>query len=89
MGRGTYGEVWDGTGDPQGGPGRVGGPSKKSGTCQGTLGEVRDGSGDPRAGPGRVWEHLGRYGTGLGTLGGPGRVGGPSWRFATGRWTFG
>ena len=52
-GQGTFKEVRDGSGDPRGGPGRVGGhserskgPSVKSGTGQGTLGEshgeVRD-----------------------------------------------
>ena len=37
------GEVWDGLGDPQGGPGRVVGPLRRSGTGHGTLKEVRDG----------------------------------------------
>ena len=48
MGRGTLGEVWGGSGDPQGGPVRFGGPSERSGTGWGTLAEVRDGSEDPR-----------------------------------------
>ena len=43
MDRGTLGEVRDGSGDPPYNPGRVGGPSGRSGTGQGTIGEVRDG----------------------------------------------
>ena len=42
-GQGTLKEVWDGSGDPRGVPGRVGGPSETSVTGQGTHGEVRDG----------------------------------------------
>ena len=58
MGRGTLPEFWDEledhrkgqgqAGDPQGGPGQVGGPTQRSGTSRLTLGEVRDGSRDPR-----------------------------------------
>ena len=44
-GRGNYGEVRDGSGYPPGGLGRVGGPSRRSGTGRGTLGDVRDGRG--------------------------------------------
>ena len=57
-------EVWDGSGDPRSGEGRVGVTSERSGTGwgtfwrsttgPGTLGEVRDGSGDPLRRPGRV-----------------------------------
>ena len=53
MGRGTLGEVQDGSGDPRGGPERIGGlsgtfgtgqeASEKSGTSHRTLREVRDG----------------------------------------------
>ena len=64
MGRGTLEEVQDGSGDPlgglkepRGGPGRVGGTSRRFGMGQGThwevwgnLVEVRDGSGEPRKG---------------------------------------
>ena len=50
-GRGTFGQVRDGSWEPRGGPGQVGGPSARSGTGRGTLVEVRNGSGDPRAGP--------------------------------------
>ena len=55
MGRETLKEVLDGSGDPQGGPERVGGLSGRSGTGRGhsgmpgtvwgTLGDFRDGSG--------------------------------------------
>ena len=55
MGFEILGEVRDGSGDPRrgrdgstdtrGGLGRVGGPSRRSGTGQGTIGEVQDGSG--------------------------------------------
>ena len=55
------------TGDPQGGLGRVGGPSVWSRTGQRTLGEVQVRSGDPRRGPGRVERPSRRFGTGLGT----------------------
>ena len=61
---GTIPEIWDGSGDPWGGPGRVGepslrswmvgGPSRRSGTCRLTLGEGQDGSGDLRGGAGQV-----------------------------------
>ena len=59
----------DGTGDPQGGPGRVEGPFGRSRKGRGTLGEVRDGLGDPREGPGRAVEPSVRFGMGQGTLG--------------------
>ena len=58
MGRRTLGEARDGLGDtrgvvdesrdPRGGPGRVVGTSRRSGTGRLTLEEVCDGSGDPR-----------------------------------------
>ena len=38
-------EVWDGSGDTQGGPGRVKGHSGRYGMGKGTLGEVRGHSG--------------------------------------------
>ena len=53
MGCGTLGEVRDGSGDPQGGLGWVGGPSVGSGTGRETLGEVRDGLRDPWGDPGQ------------------------------------
>ena len=65
MGRGTLGEVRDGSRDPREGPGRVERPSEWSGTGQGTLREVRDGSGTL----GEVWDRLvtlGKFGDGLG-----------------------
>ena len=78
MGRGTLGEIWDGLGslgklrngsrDPQGGLGLVGGPSGRSGTCRGTLKEVWDVSGNPRGGPGQIWVFSMRYKMGRGTL---------------------
>ena len=51
MGRGNLGEVLDRSGDPRGGPGRDGGPSRRPGTGQGTLEEVRDGLRDLQRGP--------------------------------------
>ena len=60
-GRGTIGEVWDGSGDPQGGPGRVEGPSGRFGTGWGTLEEVRTGRGTlevVRDGLGDRWRGL-------------------------------
>ena len=51
MGQGTLREVQVGLQDPLGGPGRVGGPTRRYGTGQGTHGEVQDGSGDPHGGP--------------------------------------
>ena len=62
-------EVQDGLKESRQGPGRVGGPSERSGTGWGTLGEVRDGSSYPCGGPGRVGRSSGRYGTVWGTLG--------------------
>ena len=47
-GRRTIIEVWEESGDPRGGPGRVGGLSRRCGTDRWTLGEVRDGSEEPR-----------------------------------------
>ena len=37
QGRGTLGEVWDVSGDPWGGSGRVGGHTQMYGTGRGTL----------------------------------------------------
>ena len=61
-GSGTLWAVCDVSGDPRGGPGRVGRPLRKSGTGQGTLPEVQDrlgslgevchGSGYPPRSPG-------------------------------------
>ena len=56
-GRGTLGEVWDGSEDPRGGSGWVMGPSGRFGTSQGTLGKVLTGRGASM-----------RSGTGWGTL---------------------
>ena len=68
-GRGTIPEISDESGDPRGGPGRVGGPSRKSETDRGTLPEVREGlgtlgevryiSGDPHRGLGRFGDSPG------------------------------
>ena len=97
MGRGTLGEVRDGSGDPRGCSGRVW-----------TIPAARDGSGDPQGGPGRVGGISMRSGTGWGTLseardrsgnfvevcngprdsrGGPVRVEQPSGIFGTGQGT--
>ena len=56
MDRGTLGKIWDGSGHPPGGPGRVGGHSKRSETGRGTLREIQDGSGDTRGGTGTLRE---------------------------------
>ena len=73
-GRGTHKEVPNGlkelrdvSQDSRRGPGRVGGPSRRSGTGRETLGMVRDGSGDTRGGLGRVAGLSGRSGMGRGT----------------------
>ena len=82
MGRRTLGEVWNRLGDPRRGPGRVGGPSRMSGTVPWTLGV-----GEPFARYGTGREPSGRSGTARGILGevldrsgdpreGRGRVGG-------------
>ena len=62
--RGTLKEAQDGFVEPQGGLGRVGGPSGRSGTGWGTLREVRDGSGDTPGGLERVRGQSGMSGTG-------------------------
>ena len=54
MGRGTFGEVQEGSGDSPGGPGLVRGLSRRSGMGRVTLEEVRDGLGDLRGGLGQV-----------------------------------
>ena len=59
-GRGTHGDVRDGSGDPQGGSGWVGLPLGRFGTGWGTLGEVRVGSGYPLGGLGRIVGTTGR-----------------------------
>ena len=69
MDRRTLEEVRDGSEDPRGSPGRVGGPSGWSGTVLSTIGEIQDGSGDLQGGPGRVNGPLGRFGTVRQTLG--------------------
>ena len=87
---GALGEIWDGSGDPRGGLGRVGGLSGRS----------ANGSGDPRGSLGQVWEPSGRSFTGRGTLErsvtGRGILGEvwngslqPLWRSETGWWTLG
>ena len=68
MGWGTFRVVWDGSGEPPRGPGRVGGHSGRSVTGHGTLPGVLDGSGDPRGGPRWVGVSTKRSGTGRGTL---------------------
>ena len=49
--RGTLEEVRDGLDDTRGGPGRVMGPFRRSGTGPVTLPEVRDRSNDHFGGP--------------------------------------
>ena len=71
--------VRDGSEDPRGGPGRVGGtsvglgrvwgPTERFGTGRGTHKEVRDGSGQPRGGLVWVGGPTRRSGKGLETLG--------------------
>ena len=74
-GLGTLVEVWEGSENPRGVPGRVRGPSGRSRKGRETLGVVRDRSGIPsgRFGTGRVthgevWDGSERSGKGLGTL---------------------
>ena len=50
-GRGTLGEVRDGSGVTREGLGRVLGPSVRSETGRATIGKVRDGPGEPWGGP--------------------------------------
>ena len=52
-GSSTLWEVRDGSRDPRGSSGRVGGPSVRYGTGRGTLGDVRDGRPSRRSGMGR------------------------------------
>ena len=64
MVKGTFPKVWDGSEDPPGSPGWIGGPSWKIGTTRGpswkigtgrgTHPEVCNGSGDHWGGPGQV-----------------------------------
>ena len=64
-GRDTLGEVWDGLGDPRGGPERVGGPSGRSRTVGGSRGEVREVRGtlgEVQYGSWVIWRDLGRVG---------------------------
>ena len=46
-GLGSLEEVWDGSGEPRGGPGRLLGPWDRSVMGRWTVEEVRDGSLDP------------------------------------------
>ena len=48
MGRGTLGEVWDGSVELWGGSRRFIRPSERSRTGRGNLNEVRDGLADPQ-----------------------------------------
>ena len=50
----TLGEVRDGSEDPWGGTGQLGGTSGRSQTGWGSIGQVQNGSKDPRGIPGRV-----------------------------------
>ena len=51
--RGTLWEVRDGSRDPRGDPGRVEGPTGRSGTGRGTIGEIRGTFGEVRW---NLWE---------------------------------
>ena len=86
----SFREVRNGSEEPPNGPGRVGGPSGKSGMDRETLGEVRDGSRDPPRGKfrGTGEPPYGRDGSGD-PRGSPGRVGGSSGRSGTGWRTLG
>ena len=68
-GRGTLGEVRDGSGDTRGGPGRVGRSTRRSVMGRGNYLEVIDGSGDPQKGLRWVGGPAWRFWTGQGTLG--------------------
>ena len=61
-------EVRDWLGDPRGGTGRVGQPSRRFGTGRGTLEEVRNELGYPKRGPGQVGGPSERSRMGRGTL---------------------
>ena len=83
MGRGTLGEVRDGSGDPCGDAGRVGGKFVRSGTGRGTHSWSW-------MGLGTLGRHAERSCTGRGTVGGgPGRVVGASLWSGTGKGTLG
>ena len=95
---GVIRKVWDKSGDPAGGPARVGGPSQWSWTCWGTVKEVWDWTRDPPKGLGRVGRSFGRSKIGEDVLrkvgdmsgdspGDPGQVGGPSRRSKMGQGT--
>ena len=68
MGRETFPQVRDGSGDALGGLEQVGGTPVRYATGPGTLLEVQDMSGDNPGGPGRVEGHSRRSGTGQGTI---------------------
>ena len=98
MGQRTLLKVWDGSGNPTGGPGRVGGPSRRSGKGHGTIPKVRDGLQDLCGGLGWIgvhyrwsWDGSGDPPVGLGWVRGPstrfGTVPEPSKRSRTGRGT--
>ena len=63
-GQGKFGEDRDGSGDRQGSPRWVWGPSWRSKTGRKTLGEDRDGSEEPREEPGWVGVPTERCATG-------------------------
>ena len=81
MGRGNLSAVGDGSGDPWGGLGLIGGPSGMSRTGRGTLGEVRIRGGRPsgKSGTGQenlveVWDRSEDPPVGQGPVGGPSRM---------------
>ena len=76
--------VWDGSGDPRGGPGRVEERYRRFWTGRETLRKVRDGLREPLGGSGRVGGPSWRSGTGrVNPPKGPGRVERPSGRAGT------
>ena len=80
-GRGNLGEVWDGSGDPRKGPGRVVGTTGRSETGLGTLGVVRETLEEFRGTLGKVRGPLGKERRTLReVLGTLGEVRGPSRR---------
>ena len=92
MGRGTLEEDWDRSGDARGVPRRVEGPMGRFGTSRETISKVRNGSGDSPEGSGRVirdrlWDPRKEPDGSRDPRVGSRQVGGPSWRFGTGRET--
>ena len=85
----THPEVQEGLGDPPGGPGRVGIPTRMSGKGRETHPGVREWSGDPPGGTGSYGStHPEVREVSADPLDGPRRVGRPSQRYGKGRGTY-